>query len=612
MALIWVTLSLLVLATVGVERSSTASIPKLEKNTTAQSKKDLYPGTVADKFPPSKSVLGRYAKQAVAADSVECSEMGNDVLKKGGNAIEAAITTSLCVGIYDPQSCGLGGGHFMVIYNRKNQSATTINAREMAPAASTTFMYVDNKNISSIKGWHAAGVPGELAGLWAAYQYSKSVGGKLQWKDLFAPVIKALQQGIRINNRLAFAIRVAKDDILGGYDKGLTTLFAPGGRLLVENQTYANEKLVNTMQMIADDPEGIKEFYTGRIAENLVNDIKNGGGIITLDDMQQYTAAVEPAIHTTLQDNSLLYTIPPPSSGLILQYMVKVMDGYYGNVSLDWRTAKQTDRDLFNQRLVETMKYGYARRTELGDKDFQAEVQEIEEALLNPWLADFTRRSIMENKTSNDTSTYGVKTVAKIGKTGTSHLCVLDKDGNAVSLTTTINTFFGSRRLSQSTGILLNNEMDDFSVNPNEPNFYGLPPSKANYVAPHKRPQSSISGTIVADRHGDVTYVIGASGGSRIISATASVLMRAMYLGLNIKEAIDHPRLHHQLLPMHLEYEPGTRRADVVSLVQKGHKVDTSHMQEAPYAAVQGIHRLADGSLEANSDFRKGGRPAGE
>ncbi|XP_055336024.1 scoloptoxin SSD14-like [Paramacrobiotus metropolitanus] len=568
-------------------------------------------GAVTKDFPPSKSVLGKYSKQAVAADTGECSEMGNAILNQGGNAIEAAITTSLCVGVYDTHSCGLGGGHFMVIYDRQAQNATAINAREMAPAASTILMYADSRNLSSIKGWHAPGVPGELAGLWAAYQYSQSIGGKVPWRDLFAPVIKVLREGIRINDRLADALRDAKDDILGGYDKGLSALFVKNKKLMVEGDMYTNKELANTMEIIANDPQGTAEFYSGKIAQKLAKDVKEGGGIITLDDLKNYKVVIKPAIHTTLTDNSTLYTVPPPAGGLIMQYIVKVMDGYYGNRTLDWHTAKQVERDLFNQRLAETMKFAYGRRSELGDEDFQPEVHEIENVLLTPWFTDLTRRMINEKRTSNDTSTYGVKTATKIDKTGTSHLCVLDKDGNAVSLTTTINTHFGSRRLSRSTGILMNNEMDDFSVNPNEPNFYGLPPSKANYVAPAKRPQSSISGTVIVDPNGDAKLVIGGSGGSRIISATATTTIRTLFLNLNIKEAIDHPRLHHQLLPMHLEYEPGTRLADLMSLFKKGHALDTSHINETPYAVVQGIHRLADGSLEANSDHRKSGKPAG-
>jgi len=196
--------------------------------------------------------------------------------------------------------------------------------------------------------------------------------------------------------------------------------------------------------------------------------------------------------------------------------------------------------------------------------------------------------------------------VPSIGKVGTSHISVVDKLGNAVSVTTTINTHFGSKRVSKSTGIILNNEMDDFTTNPHRPNYYGLPPSRSNVIAPGKRPQSSCSPTVVADANGDVRVVIGASGGSRIISAVANALLRVLYVGQDIKTAIDSPRLHHQLLPMILEYESGFLNKYLKALEAKGH--DLGHSQT--FAVVQGITMDASG-LKANCDFRKKGAPAG-
>ncbi|XP_055336503.1 scoloptoxin SSD14-like isoform X2 [Paramacrobiotus metropolitanus] len=581
------------------------------KNNNVREEHKEFPGAVDTDIPPSNSTLGKFSQQAVAADAAECSVMGNDILKSGGNAIEAAITTALCSGVYHPHSCGIGGGFFMVIYDRRSGNSTAIDAREVAPAAATQLMFVENKNISSIKGWHAAGVPGEIAGLWAAYEYSKSIGGRLSWSDLFQPVIKVLEEGVRINHILASAIRDASKDILQ-YDEGLTELFSRNGTVFVENDMYTNKDLAATMRKVANDPRGVEEFYRGAIAQDLAKDIAEGGGIITLQDLNSYVANIKPALKSVLNDGSSVLGVPPPAGSLIMQYIVQLMDGYYGlngNATIEWKTAEQSERDLYNQRFTEAMKFGYARRTEMGDEDFVPDVDRMKQVLLSPWFASLTRRQIMEDKTSQDPRTYGIRTMSRIGKHGTSHLSVVDKNGNAVSLTTTINTHFGSRRVSRQTGIILNNEMDDFSVNPHEPNYYGLPPSPSNFIAPGKRPQSSCSPTIVTDPSGNVNVVIGASGGSRIISATANALSRILYTKQNVKESIDAPRLHHQLLPMQVEYEPGMRQDDLRTLSNIGHKL---RMVEFPYAVVQGIHRLPDGSLQANSDHRKAGSPAGE
>ncbi|OQV15426.1 Gamma-glutamyltranspeptidase 1 [Hypsibius exemplaris] len=564
-----------------------------------------FPGSSEMNAGPSDSVKATYKLQSVASDAAECSKAGNEILKRGGSAVDAAITTALCAGLYHSHSCGIGGGFFMVVYDREFKNATSIDAREVAPSAATERMYVDNKNISSVKGWHAIAVPGEIYGYWEAFKRFGS--GHLTWKQLFEPAIALAEQGSVVNHVLARTISSNINDITG-FDAGLTDIFVNKvtGLPFVEGEIIRYPMLAQTLRMIADDEQGIFEYYQGKIAQNLASDIQEGGGILTLADLNNYRPVIEDALHSKLRDNSSMYGVPPPAGSLILHYIISIMDGYKYNQS--WDSMSDDDKILFYHRFTEAMKFAYARRTELGDDRFVPEVAEMKETLLSPWFAKLTRALINDQRTSNDTKTYGVNIVPAIGKVGTSHISIIDKMGNAVSITTTINTHFGSKRVSRKTGIILNNEMDDFTTSPNSPNYYGLPPSIANLIAPGKRPQSSCAPIIVVDHNGDVRVVMGASGGSRIISAVANALIRVLYFGQDVKEAIDAPRIHHQLLPMELSYEPNFLRKHLKGLEDKGHHLVFSNT----IAVIQGLDRLENMRIEANCDYRKRGAPAGE
>ncbi|OQV23352.1 Gamma-glutamyltranspeptidase 1 [Hypsibius exemplaris] len=559
--------------------------------------------------PPSPSVLAKYNLQSVAADSAHCSSVGNQILLKDGSAADAAIATALCGGLFHSQSCGLGGGFFMVFYNRSSKKATALDAREVAPGAATELMYVTNKNYSSLLGWTAIGVPGELAGYWEAFKRFGS--GKVSWSELLEPAIALAREGVTVDAALAGAIAENAHLIRSGFDEGLSSLFmknATSGELYAEGDRIKYPVLAETLQMIAEDKAGVDEFYRGKIAHQLVDDIQRGGGLMTLADVSNYKVTVSDALHTQLLDGTNLYGMPPPGGSAILQFILNIMDNYQYNNS-SWNAMTNDDKILLYQRFVEAMKFAYARRTKLGDPAFEPSVDELVESLKSHELAHQTKELIKETHTSNDPAYYGVKVLSPVGQVGTSHMSILDKDGNAVALTTTINTLFGSKRVSKSTGIILNNEMDDFTTNPTASNFFGLPPSQQNRIAPGKRPQSSMSPTVVTDSNGDVRIVVGASGGSRIISGVANVLLRVLYLGQTIKEAIDAPRLHHQLFPMVLEYERNFSRTEIEALQIKGHKVVQA--TEGFSAVIQGVVRLSDGTIHANCDFRKGGSPAG-
>ncbi|OQV15424.1 Gamma-glutamyltranspeptidase 1 [Hypsibius exemplaris] len=559
-------------------------------NTTSHESGDAkFPGSSEWTAGPSGSVKATYQRQSVASDAAECSKAGNKILERGGSAVDAAITTALCAGLYHPHSCGIGGGFFMVVYDRALKNAHSIDAREVAPAAATERMYVDNKNISSLRGWHAIAVPGEIYGYWEAFKRFGS--GNLTWKQLFEPAIALAEQGLVVNQVLAAAISSPFIDIRG-FDAGLTDIFVnkATGQPFIEGEIIRYPMLAHTLRMIADDEQGIFEYYQGKIAQNLASDIQEGGGILTLEDLNNYRPVIEDALHSKLRDNSSMYGVPPPAGSLVLHYIISIMDGY--NYNQSWDSMSDDDKILFYHRFTEAMKFAYARRTELADRRFVPEVAEMKETLLSPWFAKLTRALINDQHTSNDTKTYGVNIAPAIGKVGTSHISIIDKLGNAVSITTTINTRFGSWRVSKKTGIILNNEMDDFTADLQLPNFYGLPPSQANRIAPGKRPQSSCAPIIVADHNGDVRAVMGASGGSRIISSIANALIRVLYLGQDVKEAIDAPRLHHQLLPMELNYEPKFLRKHLKGLENKGHRLVSNPSAIGVFAIINSPHLL--------------------
>lgn len=548
----------------------------------------------------SESIEGHYRYAAVASDAgPPCSTIGTDMMaRRGGSVVDASIATLLCQCIHNFHSCGIGGGFFMTVYERSKRAAYTILAREMAPSEANETMYVGR---SSTEGGLAVGIPGEIRGLWEAHQ----VGGKLPWKDLLQPTIKLLKEGYTVG--IPVAIAMAAQTEVVKRQQGLKDLITnpQTGKFYVAGDTIKMPKLARTLEIIAD--EGVDAFYNGTLTKDIVADIRDAGGIITEEDLAGYTAPTKDPLVIKLNKNETIYSSILPSSGVVYQFILNILDGY--KLSTDSVSTKEKEI-LTWHRIIEAFKFAYAKRTSLGDGDaeddaFRRELDELVQNMTSETYAEDIRSQISDSQTFG-TNYYGPTFYDDV-TTGTAHLSVLAPNGDAVSVTSTINLYFGSKVVGSRTGIIFNNEMDDFST-PNTVNSFGIPASPANFIKPGKRPLSSMCPSIVVNSDGMVNIVVGASGGSKITTSTALVTALTQWLGMGIKEAIDHRRLHHQLLPAHIDVEKGFPQYILDGLIRLGHNIT---LKDSAGCVVQGILQQQEGVVTANSDYRKHGHPDG-
>ncbi|CAB3359782.1 Hypothetical predicted protein [Cloeon dipterum] len=546
---------------------------------------ELDPPNPIDPLPPSDSPMGVYYNAAVAANSYPCNLIGRDVLLDGGNAVDAAIATLFCDGVSSLQSMGLGGGFFMTIYNGTTKEAFALNAREVAPGAAYEDMFEGNSTLSQLGGLSVA-VPSELKGYWELYQRF----GSLPWARLIQPTIDLCESGIDVGPYLASRIKQKEAEILAS--PTIRELLTDAeGNLLTEGGKIYHTQLAETLRVIAN--EGGDALYTGSLVQDFVSDIQALGGIITLQDMADYQVRWQTPVSASLSNGYTAYTLTSPASGAQLIFMLNILDGF----------IPAADEITTYQRIAETIKYAYGARTHLGDPDF-VDVSELLSNLTSKDYASFIRSRIEDDRTYNDPAHYFAETL-NVENHGTAHISIIDKDGSSVSVTSTINLVFGSVTRSLKTGIILNDEMDDFSA-PNITNSFGVPPSPENFIAPGKIPLSSMCPLIVTDANGDVVLSVGASGGTKITSSVIQTALRNLWLNQNIKEAIDAPRIHHQVYPMELKYEYGNVDRIVKGLEAIGHV--TSRYTGG--SAVNGVAR--DGQfLTANSDYRRDAVVAG-
>ncbi|CAL7949448.1 unnamed protein product [Xylocopa violacea] len=529
---------------------------------------------------------GVYTKAAVSTNGQECAQIGSDILAKGGSAVDAAIAALLCEGVASLHSMGLGGGFLMTIWDASTKTADYLDARETAPSGAREDMFQGNPKLSMYGGL-AVAVPGELLG----YQEAHKKYGKLSWSELFEPTISLCQTGSRVTDYLASYL-TSKERLIRAEKSLAEILINP-----VTNTTWKTgdkirrPQLAKTLKLIAEKGPGI--FYNGSMGDDLVAEIKQFNGIIKKEDLQNYKVKWSKPISTTIGDLTM-YTTPPPGSGAILTFILNVLYGMVPN----------PNNKIMWQDIVETFKWAYARRTELADPDYF----DVDSVLANLTSIDYAneiKKQIRFNETSNDPKHYGA--VLDIPHdSGTSHVSVLAPDGSAVSVTSTINQVFGAMIRSRSTGIIFNDEMDDFS-SPNTTNGFDLPPSPANYIRPGKRPMSSMSPTIVVDKNGNVRLVIGAAGGAKITTAVATAMIFNLWSGHSIKQAVDMLRIHHQLLPMTVQNERGFS-PDILSYLSRiGHNVTTYSGIGSAITAVS----KENGQIFASSDFRREGKTAG-
>ncbi|GFN83041.1 gamma-glutamyltranspeptidase 1 [Plakobranchus ocellatus] len=542
--------------------------------------------------PAYKSATGFFTYAAVVADSKLASEIGTDIMaRKRGNAVDAAVASLFATGLLSAHSCGLGGGSFIVIYDNERNEWHAIDARESAPGAATEDMYVGQRG-KSRSGGMASGVPGEVMGLWEIHRRL----GKLPWSDVVSPSIKLCQAGVPLTQAMytGVSLGLTKDK----HKQDFAPYFDENGQVKPVGSLIQLPKLARTLQAISDDPTS---FYNGSLAKEIVADLQEEGGIITEDDLRDYKLKWTKPTMLHLPGGYRLHSIPAPGSGPVLSYILNILTGYNMKPS-DVETSE--GEILSYHRIIEAFKFAFGKRTELGDEDF-VDISQMVKNMVTLSFGEETRALINDSQTQ-PTSYYNPR-AAITNDAGTSHLSVIDSQGSAVAVTSTINSYFGSKVKGYRTGIVFNNEMNDFSV-PSETNIFGLPASKANYIRPGKRPMSSMCPTIIWDENRKrVKLVTGAAGGRMITTTIAKNIIDVLWLNRSLLESVDSKRAHHQLTPNYVFLEKGFSKDIEEGLEAKGHEI--RQMRGMP--VIQAIDILDNGEIAGTADFRKGGEPMG-
>jgi len=520
----------------------------------------------------------------VAADHALGSQAGAEVLAKGGNAVDAAVATALAVGVVQPAGSGLGGGGFAVVLLPDGETHV-VDFREVAPAAATQDMYQQAPEPTASRiGGLAVGVPGEGSGLVALH----SRWGRLSLVDVAAPAIRLARDGFIVEPHLARALRNAGDAAEALSEGLFGTNVIPS-----EGDLVTRLRLAKTIEAFSTTSG--KALVSGKIAGDIVNAVRSSGGILTRADLSAYSPKDRQPLVGEYRGWRVV-TMPPPSSGgaVLLQVL--------GVLEAKELSGTDAHSAAYYHRLAEAMKHAFADRARwMGDPD---RVNVPIDQLLSRERIEAMQRDFNPART-HESDHYG--TPIDVGTDGgTQHISVLDKDAMAVALTTTINTSFASRVVAPKSGILLNNEMDDFVARPGVPNHYGLVGSEANAVAPGARPLSSMSPTILVSPDGDEHIVIGASGGPFIISSTLQAIVNVVDFGMDPAEAVSVPRMHHQWAPNVLFVDTHTSPDTIAGLEALGHTVKTMDF----FSSVQMIHGTTEG-MRGASDPRKGGWPAG-
>ncbi|XP_017055520.1 glutathione hydrolase 1 proenzyme [Drosophila ficusphila] len=547
-----------------------------------------------DPLPPSNSPLLQFSQAAICCDSDVCSQLAKKVLEKGGSAVDAALAALICNGLIGMQSMGIGGGMVMNIYIHKERKSYSILAREIAPLSLSAKNFSSFQKEEDLKrsSWSIA-VPTEMAGYALAHQRF----GKLPWEDLVMPTLDLCRKGYQLYKHQYDALILNQEMIKN--DPLLRRMFInpdsgnfwPLGHLI-----RPSSQLCNTYDRLAK--EGPLSFYKGSIADDLLADLKDMGSAIEREDLNRAHAKLTEAIVMPLDEYDLHLT-PPPGSGHVLGFIMNILREFRSDFS---RNKVMSPREI--HLMVEAMKFGFVKRWQLDE----AADEELLASLTSQQLAKSIAQKINQSHTFDNAEFYGASSGIKIrDEHGTAHTSVLFGN-DAVSVTSSINFYFGSGRTGKRTGVIFNNAMSDFSIEQLK-NYFDLPfvPGK-NQVTPAARPMSSMSPVIVTEKSsGKVHLVVGAAGGTKIISSLVPLLVRILWQDGTIKSAIDANRIHHQMLPNVLLYEYGLLESYVKTLEQKGHKCER---YENRGSVICGITQNNE-TIWVNSDFRKPGGVSG-
>lgn len=525
-----------------------------------------------------------YRNGMVVSANEKASRVGLDILKKGGNAVDAAVAVQFALAVVYPNAGNIGGGGFMV-YRGASGEMNSLDFRETAPATASRDMYLDSLGNpivdKSLEGHMASGIPGSVAGMVAAH----AKYGKLKWADLIEPAIALAKNGFKLSEQQADELNGLKARFVKNNPQG--TALAKETEWL-EDDVLVQPELATTLEKIRD--YGRAGFYDGPVADSLLAEMRRGGGIISAEDLKNYKAVWRKPIVGNYKEYRIV-TMPPPSSGgIALIQLLKSVEPYPLK-----RWGLNSDSTV--QLMVEAERRVYADRAEyLGDPDFYKvpQAQLLNDAYIKSRMANFN----WAHATPSSEIKAGVLRPAEHEET--THFSIVDRDGNAVSVTTTLNGSYGSAVVVKGGGFLLNNEMDDFSVKPGSPNMYGLVGGEANAIAPGKRMLSSMTPTIV-EKDGKLFMIVGTPGGSTIITSVFQSIVNVIEFNKTMQSAVNAKKFHHQWLPDTLYVEKGALDSvTTLKLINKGYPI----LERGPIGRVDAILKTKWGYYQGGADKR--------
>jgi gamma-glutamyltranspeptidase / glutathione hydrolase len=522
-------------------------------------------------------------KGAIASAYPLASEAGQEILKDGGNAFDAAVAVAAALAVVEPSSSGLGGGGFFLLHRQSDGFETMVDAREKAPGAATRDMYLDkagNVTKGSTDGPISAAIPGEPA----AFEFLARKYGKLPLKQSLQPAIRLAREGFPLYLRLQFGIKSKRDILMRSPDAAKAFLTADGNVPEV-GAIIKQPELANTLEAIAN--QGARGFYEGRVARNLVAGVRAGGGIWTLEDLKNYRVVERKPLIGEYHGARIVTASPPSSGGIAILDSLNILAGF---------DLHDVDSATRKHLIIEAMRRAYRDHAIfVGDPDF---IKMPLQQLMSVDYAAGQRSSIRADKAMPSDLLPGIESEPK--GMNTTHFSVLDAAGNRAAVTITVNLFFGNGYMPAGTGVLLNNEMDDFSVKPGTPNVFGLIGNTANAIAANKRSLSSMSPTFIETSKG--MMVIGSPGGSTIISQVLLGILNYVD-GMSAPDIVKYPRYHHQYLPDDVSYEQSALTdGEIAKLQSMGHTLRLSTRQWGNMQVI--TWDFASGKVEAASDPR--------